>query len=70
MGKKLLSKLKIENVKRGTARRILALFSAITVFVTTYSLILPALTIDDETAEKEPCFDVVQTEENGWTGIS
>lgn len=65
MGKKLLSKLKIENVKRGTARRILALFSAITVFVTTYSLILPALTIDDETAEKEPGFDVVQTEENG-----
>ena len=65
MGKKLLSKLKIENVKRGTAKRILALFSAITVFVTTYSLILPALTIDDETAEKEPGFDVVQTEENG-----
>ena len=63
MNKKSLSQLNSRQKRKMRLKRLIALFSAIAVFVTTYALILPAITIDDETAENEPGLDVVQVDE-------
>ena len=65
MIKKILSQLNMGKKKRGRAKRALAVLSAIAVFFTTYSLILPAITIDKDAAENEPGLDVVNTAEDG-----
>ena len=43
---------------RSRRQKIIITLAAIIVFVTTYALILPAITIDTDTAEKEPGIDV------------
>ena len=43
-------------------RKIVTSLAAVVVFVTTYALILPAITMDDETAEQEPGIVLVQDE--------
>ena len=43
-------------------RKIVTCLAAVVVFVTTYALILPAITMDDETAEQEPGVVLVQDE--------
>lgn len=43
-------------------RTIVTCLAAVVVFVTTYALILPAITMDDETAEQEPGVVLVQDE--------
>lgn len=43
---------------RSRRQKIISVLAAIIVFVTTYALILPAITIDTDTAEKEPGIDV------------
>ena len=63
MNKKSLSQLNTRQKRKARLKRLIALFSAFAVFVTTYALILPAITIDDETAADEPGLDVVQVEE-------
>ena len=60
MKKKSLSQLNKRLKRRSRLKRIVATLSAIAVFVTTYALILPAITIDHDTAEEEPGLDVVQ----------
>ncbi len=60
MNKKSLSQLNRRQKRKARAKKLIALLSALAVFVTTYALILPAITIDDETAENEPGLDVVQ----------
>jgi|GEM_PF-2268065 len=57
--KKSLSQLNNRPKKKARAKRFVAILSAIAVFVTTYALILPAITIDDETAANEPGLDMV-----------
>lgn len=59
MNRKSLSQLN-SRTRRNRAKKFVAVLSAIAVFVTTYALILPAITIDNETAENEPGLDVVQ----------
>lgn len=43
-------------------RKTVTCLAAVVVFVTTYALILPAITMDDETAEQEPGVVLVQEE--------
>lgn len=43
-------------------RKTVTCLAAVVVFVTTYALILPAITMDDETAEQEPGIVLVQDE--------
>lgn len=43
-------------------RKIVTSLAAVVVFVTTYALILPAITMDDETAKQEPGIVLVQDE--------
>ena len=43
-------------------RKIVICLAAVVVFVTTYALILPAITMDDETAEQEPGVVLIQDE--------
>jgi hypothetical protein len=50
-------------------QKVLLILSGIVVFVTTYALILPAITIDTDVAESEPGLEVVlQDETAGETG--
>ena len=48
---------------RSRRQRIISVLAAVVIFVTTYALILPAITIDTDTAEKEPGIELeTQTE--------
>lgn len=70
MIKRLLLKLKNIKISRRNAKKVLAVLSAITVFSTTYALILPAITIDKDTAIDEPGLDVYNTEGDGKLVLS
>ena len=49
---------KLNSRRRRTYNRIISVLSAIVVFIATYALVLPALTIDEETAAAEPGLEV------------
>ncbi len=70
MIKRLLLKLKNIKISRRNAKKVLAVLSAITVFSTTYALILPAITIDKDSAIDEPGLDVYNTEGDGKLVLS
>ena len=60
-----------QNKYRKTWKTIATFMAAVVVFVTTYSLILPAITMDVETVAEEPGIDLgyAESEEQGDTLI-
>ena len=47
-----------EHVRRKRLYRVVSVLACIVVFVTTYAMILPAITLDRETAEEQPGIEV------------
>lgn len=46
--------------KRRLRRRVVSILTAVVVFLTTYALVLPAITMDTETAVQEPGIEIAQ----------
>lgn len=57
--KTLKSKITKQN-RRRMRRRIVSILTAVVVFLTTYALVIPAITMDTETAAQEPGIEIAQ----------
>ena len=55
----------VEKLKNGkhVKRSLVTVLAAVVVFTATYALVLPAITLDEQTAEAEPGIELSQTEE-------
>ena len=49
-----------KQTRRRTRQRVLSILTAVVVFLTTYALVLPAITMDTETASQEPGIEIAQ----------
>ena len=60
MLKQYLKSAKTKRSRRKAAKQIVSFLSAVVVFITTYALVLPDISMDLETAATEPGVEIVQ----------
>ena len=65
---RLAEYLSVMNIKMRRWRRVISVMSAIVVFVTTYALVLPAITLDVDTASIQSGIEVATENEAAAAG--